>query len=1059
LDSSLKKNTAFIKKCRASLGQDAQVQLLRDMQQLKLDKYVSEIVAAIPEGLLRCKREPDVVAAVEIISSLHQRFADTFSLPLAQLLQRAMQPTPKAQLSAMTAEQRDREETARLARQRILGRILVDLWLAGVFVGMSDVKEKERAAATGLDRADDRMVLQIYRDLLADDAEHINLPLAIAFVRYFGMQTIGQVVSDALRQQLRELVLNYYRGVAKHLLREHRLVKRLERRNNEWAIARGEITDEAKQSHERAVKAYEKLLSSTQSLADYLGANMPNLPVDEDTSAGVSLIKMGARGDDDKDMGNGIWEDEDARLFYESILDLKNAVPAIVLEGRRGKKDAQAADTEAETTTEATSGTGAEVQEESAMREMIERMKLDNDNDEDAGGKIGASAKLDSILARMPTMNNRDLIDQAAIDFCYLNAKGWRKRLADALFNVPRTRLDLLPYYSRLIATLHPYMEDVSATVLAALESEFRYLSNRKRKHLMEARIRNVRFLAELAKFGVTPPHVILHCIKVLVDEFTTDCIEVLCNLLETCGRYLYKSPATHATTCGMLEVMLKKKQALPLEARLTMMIENAYYQCNPPEQAARVEKQRTPMEQFVRKVLFADLDSSTVDKTLRTLRKLHWEDPEIMQMMARLLSRPWKVQYSNLHLLAVIVSGLYRYHTELGVLVVDTIIEEIRVGLEKNLFKQNQRRVAVIRYLGELYNYRVIDSALIFSTLYTIITLGHEYGRPARERICPLDLPNDFFRVRLCCILLDTCGIYFDKGLSKTRLDEFLVFFQMYCLSKNRMSMDVEYMFKDVIELLRPKLKLVQTYEEAQEAVDKLLMPGLKAMQGEDALSEDVDDGDDDNDDDEEGDEDDDEEDEDEEDDDEEDDDDNEGENEDEEEEVDEDEAAILAEGVLVDPDDDSVVVLNRHDEASVEIDEEFEKEYSMMMLESLESRKFERKAATLDVAIPMHLRENLANSESEVPERGDTSGKNVTFTLLLKRGNKQQTKAVEVPSDSALAVSTKQKQEAEKEEKQRLKQLVLNYEEREQEEEMQGSCCQRILATSAVLRANARE
>jgi regulator of nonsense transcripts 2 len=56
------------------------------------------------------------------------------------------------------------------------------------------------------------------------------------------------------------------------------------------------------------------------------------------------------------------------------------------------------------------------------------------------------------------------------------------------------------------------------------------------------------------------------------------------------------------------------------------------------------------------------------------------------------------------------------------------------------------------------------------------------EHGRPAKERICLLDLPNDFFRVRLCCVLLDTCGMYFNKGPSKIRLDAFFVFFQVSC-------------------------------------------------------------------------------------------------------------------------------------------------------------------------------------------------------------------------------------------------------------------------------------
>lgn len=47
-----------------------------------------------------------------------------------------------------------------------------------------------------------------------------------------------------------------------------------------------------------------------------------------------------------------------------------------------------------------------------------------------------------------------------------------------------------------------------------------------------------------------------------------------------------------------------------------------------------------------------------------------------------------------------------------------------------------------------------------------------------------------------------------------------------------------------------------------------------------------------------------------------------------------------------------------------------------------------------------------------------------------------------MEVPSDSVLAVSTRTKQEAEREEQQQLKQLVLNYEEREEAAARQGMC-----------------
>ena len=43
-----------------------------------------------------------------------------------------------------------------------------------------------------------------------------------------------------------------------------------------------------------------------------------------------------------------------------------------------------------------------------------------------------------------------------------------------------------------------------------------------------------------------------------------------------------------------------------------------------------------------------------------------------------------------------------------------------------------------------------------------------------------PLDPYDNYFRVRLVCTLLDTCGQYFDRGSGKKKLDAFLVFFQV---------------------------------------------------------------------------------------------------------------------------------------------------------------------------------------------------------------------------------------------------------------------------------------
>lgn len=40
--------------------------------------------------------------------------------------------------------------------------------------------------------------------------------------------------------------------------------------------------------------------------------------------------------------------------------------------------------------------------------------------------------------------------------------------------------------------------------------------------------------------------------------------------------------------------------------------------------------------------------------------------------------------------------------------------------------------------------------------------------------------MPDDFFRIRLVCTMLDFCGGYFDRGSAKKKLDFFLTFFQV---------------------------------------------------------------------------------------------------------------------------------------------------------------------------------------------------------------------------------------------------------------------------------------
>lgn len=73
------------------------------------------------------------------------------------------------------------------------------------------------------------------------------------------------------------------------------------------------------------------------SLSDALDVDMPDLP-NEDASAKQSIVSGNNSNmfNDGKDnLGNGIWEDEDARKFYEDLPDLRILVPDVFLDSQQ----------------------------------------------------------------------------------------------------------------------------------------------------------------------------------------------------------------------------------------------------------------------------------------------------------------------------------------------------------------------------------------------------------------------------------------------------------------------------------------------------------------------------------------------------------------------------------------------------------------------------------------------------------------------------------------------------------------------------------------------------
>lgn len=1081
LDSSMKKNTAFIKRLRTAITAASKDTFLTEIRSLSLHKYLSEIISACYEGLTRLKSPGEIAAGVEIVSALHQRFGPhEFTGYMGWHVGRGLATPDKAHLKALPQDVKEKEEKDRLQRQRVLLRVATELWLVGVLRSLEDVvrpeeavKTKETAKGDGsvksrangarADHADaEPFPLEVLKDMLGHDREHINLPLVVLFVKSFSWDILGVKLSSTegrktvnedgsvkdssgkadehpedheddatsqdppiiesveLRQRFRNILQRYFDDVKAHIIRDQDKLVSQGKRNAEAYIKSGEVFEDRQANYEKQVKTQEKLVSNAQVLADALGADMPDLK-EKDPSAGtgdgsIGLVKTGEylRGQGE---GPGIWEDEDERRFYENLIDLKDRVPGILLEDGKKKKS------------ETDDQVGKRVDPE-APKEKEEKPEPKSAEDEKSTAIANKSigAQVDALLARLPEFTNKDQVDDTAIEFCFLNSKASRNRMVKAVSEIPKGRSDLLPLYARLVATLGRYMPDVTQGLVNYLDEEFRSLQRRKFKDFLgQVRTMNVRYLAELTKFGAVPEHVIFHCLKVSLDDFSRTNIEIMCNLLENCGRYLLRNPETAPRMHSFLETLQRKKTAQHLGQQERMMIENAIYYVNPPERAAIEQKERTPIELFLRKLVYLDLTKRSLDKIVKQIRKLHWEEDEVVGLLHKIFSKPGKIKYSNIDLLAVILSSLHRHHLDFCISVIDDLLESITFGLELNEFKFNQKRIAEVKYLGELYVYKMVDSPTIFDVLYKIVTFGHQRGTPTPGVYNPFDPPDDFFRIRLVCNLLETCGTYYDKGQAKKKLDFFLTFFQYYIHTKESLPMDIEFIVQDAFALTRPQWKLATSLEDAgNQFADAVKQNYDKSAIGQNAEPDELDDesGSDDGQD---GDD-----------------------KEDEEIEARNDEASSDDEADTPGEDDNEpaeqqsdeeehIIVKRPEDERDPEADADFDRELAKMMAESLDSRKFERKPM-FDVPLPMKRTRDTTtttfNEESGEKQGTTPASGTMKFSLLSRKGNKQQTKAIDLPADSSFAVAMRTQQEAERAEQQRIKNLVLNYDLRDDNE-----------------------
>jgi len=807
LDSSLKKNTAFIKKCKTfSDGQKAS--LTKEMGGLNLTKYIGEVCSALVETKLKMS---DINAVIEFCSIIHQKYAE-FSTFLME------------NWTKILSMKKD-EKVSNPSKMRVDLRLYSELVNVGVFT-----------LKTGLP-----LLGNVLTTLVNQDKESLsNTSIIISFCKHCGEDYAGLVpftiakllsrfslslptptlLSPDKQRPVRNILTDYHSLLVTCLLNIHKELALAERANRKQLMTRGEISTERKEKAEKLSQEFEKLKGFTEQMAESMGeemVDMPKLETEKDEEDELELANDVA-----PDTLGQLWDDEDTKAFYENLPDLVAIIPSILYKDSKEegepvtKKDTEDLENENED----------EIQID---EEPVEEVNLEEEEDMAEAINMSTRMVLDAFLSQLPNCVNREMIDSAAAEFCMNhNTKSNRKRLVKALFSVQRTRTDLLSFYSRLVAALQPCMPDVPIQLAALLKQDFRWHVRKKDQINIESKLKVCRFIGELTKFSMFSKADVLFCVKQLLFDFSHHHIEMACTIFESCGAFLYRSADSHRRTKIYLEQMLRKKAAMSLDSRYTTMIENAYYMVAPPDTPQEARRERPPLHQYIRKLIYTDLNKTNTEKILRQIRKFNWDDPDVAAYNVKCLKNVWNLKYFNIRYVASLLAGLVQYHDWLGPEIIDSVLEDIRLGMEANNPKHNQRRTSMVKFLGEMYNYRLVDSALIFKVLYSLITFGVMMDPEMAWN--SLDHPDQMVRLRLVCVLLDTCGQYFSSGSSKKKLDYFLLYFQRYFLFKvscypsdTSFPLGISNLVLETISTLRPKMDLLGDFESACKAVLKV--------------------------------------------------------------------------------------------------------------------------------------------------------------------------------------------------------------------------------------------
>ena len=752
----------IIQKCSkkfSKITSETKDEILNDIKNIDFSKIIEEIVKNIIESKFELK---DINSMIIVVSHLHQIY-DKFTGKFIESLKKMLNDSYNESRKPSKTED---EEEKKITKRKGLTRMYIESYLYGIITDFTGVKE---------------IFAKILSSKNTKEQFFQEFPVLVYLMKVFGLSLFGiktkkmiTLINEGALENFEIETINkkeindkYYQGfkefymkkILVYLEEEHKILNDLEKKNFETFKKTENNNADSNIAYQKERNFYMKYISLINSFAEVMNFEIPDLAnektfrYEQKKKAETKLEKINKYDP---------FSNENEYFFYTSPIQLSEQDLNFYIQNRSFNKSSPS--------------------------------------------NYDYYKKIDTLIqSQVAKCETKEAIDEISLEiiknnYTYLNFKKSRSYFLETLFKYQKNG-SYLPNYlkisARLISNLFLVYKEIQDEVTDLLLNDFYYYLKDENKNLyFDEKIYNAKSICELVKFSIFSIDNILEIIKYILEDFTGNNIDILCAICDNCGRFLYLNDYSHVKFSEYIDTMKKMSHhSLLHDERAAKSIMNSINICRPQEKTLHKKvKVRSIEEEYIRFLVYQIMNKDTVAKVAVLLRKMDWEKYEnlIFKVIFKYLVRS---NENQIKICCAMISKLKDYHPMFIFNLINIILEQIRIGLERNDFNDNQHKIILCSIIGNFYLNKIINNEIVYYTMYMILLFNPEWSFGIKELKVdnPLDSSVDTFRVLMIVTILEICGQKLNQKHKKAKLDEFIQFLQIYILTKQYLPLDVE--------------------------------------------------------------------------------------------------------------------------------------------------------------------------------------------------------------------------------------------------------------------------